>query len=49
MMMYILFAQNNPQTNRDVWLVQNTQTGEYVFRSQCAVRAREFLNNLENE
>ena len=47
--MYILFAQNDPQTNRDVWLVQNRQTGEYVFRSRNAQRAREFLNNLENQ
>lgn len=44
---YILFAQNQPNTNRDVWLIQNTQTGEYVFRSKNAQTAREFLTYLE--
>jgi hypothetical protein len=44
---YILFAQNEPTSNRDVWLIQNVQTGEYVFRSFSVQAARDFLKNLE--
>lgn len=44
---YILLAHREPTANRDVWLVQNTTTGEYVFRSFNVQLARQFVTNLE--
>lgn len=44
---YILFAYRPPTATRDLWLVQNTTTGEYVFRSFNVQLARQFVTNLE--
>jgi hypothetical protein len=47
MRQYILFAQKNPNTGKDTWLIQNIHNGEYVFRSVSAQKARDYLIRLE--
>lgn len=44
---YILFAQRDFNTQRDVWCVQHRDTGECVFRSHSRAQAQRRVLQLQ--